>query len=56
MVTVLTLPFNVIGGMFGMIVGGIPFADSPAGFWVIEVLVSGFTLAAAYWARGGRPQ
>ena len=26
-VTVLALPFNVIGGLFGMNVGGIPFAE-----------------------------
>jgi zinc transporter len=55
-VTVLALPFNVIGGLFGMNVGGIPFADSPAGFWLIVFLVAVFTGAAAFWARGKRPQ
>jgi zinc transporter len=35
-VTVIFLPFNVIGSLFGMNVGGIPFAESHAGFWVIS--------------------
>jgi zinc transporter len=55
-VTVLALPFNVIGGLFGMNVGGIPFGEHPAGFWIIVLLVAFFTGAAAYWARGKRPQ
>ena len=55
-VTVLALPFNVIGGLFGMNVGGIPFADSPAGFWLIVLLVGASTTAVALWALGKRPQ
>jgi zinc transporter len=55
-VTVLALPFNVIGGLFGMNVGGIPFSDHPAGFWLIVFLVAAFTGVAALWARGKRPQ
>jgi zinc transporter len=51
-VTVLALPFNVIGGLFGMNVGGIPFADSPAGFWLIVLLVGASTTAVALWAFG----
>ena len=49
----LALPFNVIGGLFGMNVGGIPFGDHPAGFWVIVTLVATFTAAAAFvgWRR-----
>ena len=47
-VTVLALPFNVVGGLFGMNVGGIPFGDHPAGFWVIVTLVATFTAAAAF--------
>lgn len=52
-VTVLAVPFNVIGGLFGMNVGGIPFGDDPAGFWVIAVLVAAFTAFAAWvgWRR-----
>jgi zinc transporter len=46
-VTVLFLPFNVIGSLFGMNVGGIPFAHSSIGFWAIIVLVSIVTVAVA---------
>jgi zinc transporter len=46
-VTVLAVPFNLIGGLFGMNVGGIPFADDRRGFWVIIALVSVFTAVAA---------
>jgi len=45
-VTVLAVPFNLIGGLFGMNVGGIPFADDRRGFWLIIALVSAFTAAA----------
>jgi zinc transporter len=55
-VTVLALPFNVIGGLFGMNVGGIPFGDSSAGFWTIVVLVTAFTAGVGLWAFGRRPQ
>ena len=41
--TVLLMPFNVVGGLFGMNVGGIPFATSSAGFWVIIVVVTALT-------------
>lgn len=55
-VTVLALPFNVVGGLFGMNVGGIPLADSPAGFRAIVFLVAAFTGMVALWARGKRPR
>ena len=55
-VTVLALPFNVIGGLFGMNVGGIPFAQHEGGFWVIVALVAAFTGVAGVWAFGRRPQ
>jgi zinc transporter len=55
-VTVLALPFNVIGGLFGMNVGGIPFAADAGGFWVIVGLVALFTTIAGLWALGKRPQ
>jgi zinc transporter len=53
-VTVLALPFNVIGGLFGMNVGGIPFANHPAGFWVIVGFVATFTGLAAWLASRHR--
>jgi zinc transporter len=40
-VTVLTLPMVIIPGLFGMNVGGVPFKDHPAGFWVVLGLVVG---------------
>ena len=55
-VTVLALPFNVIGGLFGMNVGGIPFAGDGHGFWVIVLLVALFTTIAGLWALSKRPQ
>jgi zinc transporter len=45
-VTVLALPFNVVAGLFGMNVGGIPLADHSAGFWLIVVFVSVLTALA----------
>jgi len=53
--TVLALPINILTGLFGMNVGGIPLADNAHGFWVIVALLAGFTLAAAWLAlRWGR--
>jgi zinc transporter len=49
-VTVLALPFNVIAGLFGMNVGGIPLAGHEGGFWWIVALVASFTAAAAWLA------
>jgi zinc transporter len=45
-VTVLALPINIIAGLFGMNVGGIPLADAPHGFWVVVVIVASFTVIA----------
>jgi zinc transporter len=47
-VTVLALPFNVIAGLFGMNVGGIPFAAHESGFWWIVAVLTSFTGAAAW--------
>ncbi|MGH7711176.1 MAG: CorA family divalent cation transporter [Gemmatimonadaceae bacterium] len=44
--TVLALPFNVVGSLLGMNVGGIPFAESPVGFTVIVLFVVGLTTVA----------
>lgn len=49
-VTVLALPFNVVAGLLGMNVGGIPFADHAFGFWVIVALVTSFTAGAGLLA------
>ena len=52
-VTVLALPINIIAGLLGMNVGGIPLAESHAGFWVVVCIVATFT-AIAGWVAFGR--
>jgi zinc transporter len=56
LVTVLALPFNVVGSLFGMNVGGIPLGQSTHGFWVIVVVVALFTALASViaWRRRER--
>lgn len=49
-VTVLALPINIIAGLLGMNVGGIPLADHPHGFWWIVALIVTFTVVAGYIA------
>ncbi|WP_407651057.1 transporter [Herminiimonas contaminans] len=38
-VTVLALPINIITGLLGMNVGGIPFAEHSYGFWIVAGIV-----------------
>jgi zinc transporter len=38
-VTVLALPINIITGLLGMNVGGIPFAEHNYGFWIVAGIV-----------------
>lgn len=49
-VTVLALPINILAGLFGMNVGGVPWGDSPHGFWIVVGIVITFTAVAAAWA------
>ena len=49
-VTVLALPINIIAGMLGMNVGGIPMADNPHGFLIIALIVLSFTVVAGWLA------
>ncbi|MDD0808835.1 transporter [Curvibacter sp. RS43] len=53
-VTVLALPINIVAGLLGMNVGGIPLAEHPHGFWVIAAVVVTFTVLAGWWARRRR--
>ncbi len=46
LVTVLAVPFNVVGALFGMNVGGIPFSQSAWGFPSVVGLVLAITAAA----------
>ncbi len=50
MVTVLALPINLMAGLFGMNVGGIPLADHPLGFWIVIGLIALFTVGVAAYA------
>ncbi len=47
MVTVLALPINLIAGLMGMNVGGIPLADHRAGFWITLGTIAVLTGAIA---------
>jgi zinc transporter len=49
-VSVLALPINIIAGLLGMNVGGVPLAQEPNGFWIIVGIIAVFTGVAASWA------
>ncbi|MPT49414.1 MULTISPECIES: transporter [Delftia] len=49
-VTVLALPINILAGLFGMNVGGIPLAEHEHGFWIVVSIVIAFTVIAAWLA------
>jgi len=49
-VTVLALPINIIAGLLGMNVGGIPLADHAHGFWIVVAIIATFTCIAAWFA------
>jgi zinc transporter len=50
MVTVLALPINLVSGLLGMNVGGIPFSQHPMGFWMVVTLIALITLAIVWFA------
>jgi zinc transporter len=51
-VTVLALPINLVAGLFGMNVGGIPLAEHGSGFFVVVGFLLTFTTILAYLALG----
>jgi len=53
-VTVLALPINILAGLFGMNVGGIPLAQHEHGFWIVVNIVLAFTAIAAWATRRRR--
>jgi zinc transporter len=53
-VTVLALPINLVAGLFGMNVGGIPLAGHGHGFLVVVIILSMMTALLAYLAFGRR--
>jgi len=52
MVTVLALPINLVAGLFGMNVGGIPLNQHPFGFFLVLGPLLILTAFLAYWALG----
>jgi zinc transporter len=46
LVTVLAVPFNVVGALFGMNVGGVPLSQEASGFWTVVGFVLAITVAA----------
>jgi zinc transporter len=55
LVTVLALPINLVAGLFGMNVGGIPLAENAHGFAAIVSVVAVFTALALWLALRNRP-
>jgi len=51
-VTVMALPINILAGLFGMNVGGIPLSQDPHGFWILVGVVLAGTAVAAWFAFG----
>lgn len=51
-VTVLALPVNLVAGLFGMNVGGIPLASSAHGFATVVSVLVALTVVLAYLAFG----
>ena len=49
-VTVLALPINIIAGLLGMNVGGIPLAQHEHGFWIVVAIIVTFTVIAGWLA------
>ena len=54
MVTVIALPINLVAGLFGMNVGGIPLAEAGHGFLLIVGVLAAFTGLLAWLALGRR--
>jgi zinc transporter len=54
MVTVLALPINLVAGLFGMNVGGIPLAQHRYGFFLVVAPLVALTAFLAYWGLGRR--
>jgi zinc transporter len=53
-VTVLALPVNLVAGLFGMNVGGVPLAANAKGFAIVVSLLVALTVVLAWLAFGRR--
>jgi zinc transporter len=51
---VLALPINLVAGLFGMNVGGIPLNQEPYGFFLVVGPLLILTAFLAYWGLGRR--
>ena len=49
-VTVLALPINIVAGLLGMNVGGIPLAQHEHGFAIVVAIIASFTVLAVWLA------
>lgn len=49
-VTVLALPINIVAGLFGMNVGGVPLSQHEHGFAIVVALIVGLTCVLAWFA------
>ena len=47
-VTVMALPINLVAGLLGMNVGGVPLAQHAQGFWIVVGCTAAFTGAVAW--------
>jgi zinc transporter len=43
-------PINLVSGLLGMNVGGVPFNQEPLGFWVVLALIAAVTAGIAWLA------
>jgi len=53
---VLALPINIGAGLFGMNVGGIPWANAAHGFWIVTGALAVVMLATVWWVFRRVPQ
>ncbi len=49
-VTVLALPINIVAGLLGMNVGGVPLAQHAHGFWIVVAIVATVTAVGGWLA------
>ncbi len=49
-VTVLALPINIVAGLLGMNVGGVPLAQHAHGFWIVVAIVAAVTAVGGWLA------
>ncbi|MFV8104415.1 CorA family divalent cation transporter, partial [Enterobacter cloacae complex sp.6730515] len=47
-VTVVALPINLVSGLLGMNIGGIPFRGAQNGFWIVALLSLTLTSLSAW--------